>query len=289
LHYQNISINDILTCTERPFFITIFKESYLPVISRLNDESDTKNIMVIHDHRDISEKVVPFIKNKWKLITIRKTVAEYLNTEYSLESLFLYHPFYPYSVNSKTHKQKKGAVSISRISFEKNTDIIIKANNLLRRREDLIKLYGCASRMYVHLFLGGYNGDFNNYYCGIFDKSFSAISNLLAGVKFVVDLSVLKQDGGGTQYTFLEAIHNDCALILHRKWIEDVNPKYCDFKEGYNCFAIENEKELADLIRKDPDTIEIVQNAKKLINRHINIKSEWSKLCTSSTTSFGHP
>ena len=269
----------MLNCTERPFFITIFKDSHLPVISRLNDESDNKNILIIHDHRDISEKVVPFIKNKWKLVTIRKTVQEYLNTKYSLESLFLYHPFYPYSVkSSKTHKQKKGAVSISRISFEKNTDIIIKANNLLRRREDLIKLYGCASRMYVHLFLGGYNGDFNKYYYGIFDKSFSALSNLLAGVKFVVDLSVLKQDGGGTQYTFLEAIHNDCALILHRKWIENVNPKYCDFKEGYNCFAVENEKELADLIRKDPDTITIVQNAKRLINRHINIKSEWSKL-----------
>jgi hypothetical protein len=132
--------------------------------------------------------------------------------------------------------------------------------------------------MYVHLFLGRYNGDFNKYYCGLFDKSFSAISNLLAEVKFVVDLSVLKQDGGGTQYTFLEPIHNDCALVLHRKWIENVNPKYRDFKEGYNCFAVENEKELADLIRKDPDTIKIVQNAKKLINRHINIKSEWSKL-----------
>ncbi|HYA82408.1 MAG TPA: hypothetical protein VEH06_03020, partial [Candidatus Bathyarchaeia archaeon] len=129
---------------------------------------------------------------------------------YSLESLFLYHPFYPYSVDSKTHKRKKAAVSISRISFEKNTplsrvsfekntDIIIKANNLLSRREDIIKLYGCASRMYVHLSLGRYNGDFGKYYCGIFDKSFSAISNLLAGVKFVVDLSVLKQDGGGTQ------------------------------------------------------------------------------------------
>jgi hypothetical protein len=109
--------------------------------------------MVIHDHRDISENVVPFVKNKWKLVTIRKTVAEYLKTKYNLESLFLYHLFYPYSVDSKSQKRKKGAVSISRISFEKNTDIIIKANNLLRRREDLIKLYGCASRMYVHLFL----------------------------------------------------------------------------------------------------------------------------------------
>jgi glycosyltransferase involved in cell wall biosynthesis len=281
LHYQNVSINDILHRTKRPFFITIFKENYLAVITRLNDGGDNKNILVIHDHRDISEKVVPYIKNKWKLITIRKTVQEYLNTKYNLDSLFLYHPFYPYSV-TKTHKKKKGAVSISRISFEKNTDIIIKANNLLKRQEDQIKLYGSASRMYVHLFLGGYAGDFNKYYHGIFDKSFSGLSNLLAGVKFVVDLSVLKRDGGGTQYTFLEAIHNDCALILHRKWIENVNPKYCDFKEGYNCFLVENGKELADLITKDPDTTKVVQNAKRLMNRHINIKSEWSKLSLTS-------
>ena len=279
MYYQNVSINDILNWTERPFVITIFKESYLPVITRLNDEGNSNNILVIHDHRDISEKVVPYIKNKWKLVTIRKTVQEHLNTKYNLDSLFLYHPFYPYSVtSSKTHKQKKGAVSISRISFEKNTDIIIKANNMLTNQEDQIKLYGCPSRMYVHLFLGGYNGDFNKYYYGIFDKSFSTLSNILDGVKFVVDLSVLKHDGGGTQYTFLEAIHNDCALILHRNWIENVNPKYCDFKEGYNCFAVENEKELADLIRKDPDTVTVVQNARKLMNRHISIKSEWSKL-----------
>jgi glycosyltransferase involved in cell wall biosynthesis len=287
LHYQNVSINDILDSTERPFFITIFKENYLPVIIRLNDEdyNKNKNILVIHDHRDISDKVVPYIKNKWKLITIRKTVQEYLNTKYNLDSLFLYHPFYPYPVtSSKTQKEKKGAVSISRIAFEKNIDIIIKANNLLRQ-EDQIKLYGSASRMYVHLFLGGYDGDFNKYYCGIFDKSFSSLSNLLAGVKFVVDLSVLKHDGGGTQYTFLEAIHNDCALILHRKWIENINPKYCDFKEGYNCFLVENEKELADLISEDPDTTKVVQNAKKLIDRHINFKSEWSKLSLISPAS----
>src|ERR1700739_2744911 len=57
LHYQNVSINDVLDSTERPFFITIFKENYLPVIIRLNDEDSDKNILVIHDHRDISEKV----------------------------------------------------------------------------------------------------------------------------------------------------------------------------------------------------------------------------------------
>jgi hypothetical protein len=53
-------------------------------------------------------------------------------------------------------------------------------------------------------------------------------------------------------------------LILHRKWLENdyVDPDYCDFKEGYNCLAVDNENELADIIKKDPDTSKIVENAK---------------------------
>ena len=78
MYYQNVSINDILNWTGCPFVITIFKKSSLPVITRLNDEGENNNILVIHDHRDISEKVVPYIKNKWKLITIKKTVQEHL-------------------------------------------------------------------------------------------------------------------------------------------------------------------------------------------------------------------
>ena len=27
----------------------------------------------------------------------------------------------------------------------------------------------------------------------------------------------------------------------------DIKPEYCDFKEGYNCFAVDNEKKLAEL------------------------------------------
>jgi hypothetical protein len=112
----------------------------------------------------------------------------------------------------------------------------------------------------------------------MFQKSFSALTDILSQAKFVVDLSILKHDGGGTQYTFLEAIHNKCALILHRKWLEnkDLNPAYCDFREGYNCFAVDNAKELADLIRGDQDTTKIVENASKLLYRHIN--SPWSNL-----------
>jgi hypothetical protein len=92
----------------------------------------------------------------------------------------------------------------------------------------------------------------------------------------MVDLSVLRHDGGGTQYTFLEAIHNDTALIINRKWIENVNSKYCDFKEGYNCYAVSNGQDLAEIINKsnNTDTMKIIINAKKLMDRHT--KADWS-------------
>jgi hypothetical protein len=55
--------------------------------------------------------------------------------------------------------------------------------------------------MYVHFSLGSLKKDFNKYYYGQFIKSFSTLSEMLAKVKFVIDLSSLKWDGGGTQYS----------------------------------------------------------------------------------------
>jgi hypothetical protein len=274
LNYMNISDNVLSNIHHA--FIVIFKDKFLPVLSSLNRiiERSSPTVMVIHDYRDVSDKVVPYVIN-YKLITMRKTVQNFIKSKYDLNSNFIYHPFYPYPVIIK--KSRHRAVSICRISFEKNIDIIVNANKMLDDNLS-IRIYGCPSRIYVHKILGGAKAGFNNYYFGMFDKSFSALSDILSQAKFVVDLSVLKYDGGGTQYTFLEAIHNKCALILHRKWLEnkDLNPSYCDFREGYNCFAIENEKELVELIKSDQDTTKIIKNASKLLNRHTN--APWSDL-----------
>lgn len=273
LSYRNISA-DLLKNIRRPF-ITLIKDNYVHILHKLNERKNTDEIiLVVHDYRDISNKILPHITT-WKLVTIRKIVQDYLKDKYNLNSLFLHHPFYPYPIVSK--HSREGAISISRISFEKNIDVIIKANKYLNEHQE-IKLFGCPSRMYVHFYLGSLKKDFNKYYYGQFNKSFSTLSEMLAKVKFVIDLSSLKWDGGGTQYTFLEAIHNGCALILHRKWLEgkDIPRKYCDFKENYNCFAVENETELAELIRKDSDPAKIVKNARKLMKRHIEV--DWSQL-----------
>jgi hypothetical protein len=45
----------------------------------------------------------------------------------------------------------------------------------------------------------------------------------LANSKFMVDLSSLPMDRGGTQYTFLDAINHNCAIILNKQWIENVD------------------------------------------------------------------
>jgi hypothetical protein len=59
-----------------------------------------------------------------------------------------------------------------------------------------------------------------------------------------------EQSPGGTRYTFLDAICHDCAIVLNRKCIENVNTKYRDFEEGYNCYAVSHGKELAELLNR---------------------------------------
>ena len=122
--------------------------------------------------------------------------------------------------------------------------------------------------------------DFDKHYHGMFDKSFGQVSSILTKPKFMVDLSEIPNDGGGTQYTLLEAIYNDSAIILNRKWIETVDKKYRDFREGYNCYAVSNEQELSELVNggKNIDTTKVMYNASKLMQRHINAAKECNKV-----------
>jgi hypothetical protein len=71
---------------------------------------------------------------------IRRTIQDFLMQKYNLDSVFLHHPFYSYLEISKN--PKFGAVSISRIGFGKNIDIILKANGLLGSQQK-IRMYGC--------------------------------------------------------------------------------------------------------------------------------------------------
>jgi glycosyltransferase involved in cell wall biosynthesis len=281
IRYQNVTPK-VLDFAEKPFITDMFKNFH--ILERMKRTDIT---IVIHDATEISKENEPYLKY-WNIICIRKALQQYLKEKYYLNPKFCYHPFYPYQIQENSNgnhdysdsdglMHKTDAVSISRIDYGKNTDIILKANRLidLKNKSNTVKIYGPFNPTYIKPF-GEQN--FKQYYYGVFDRSFQAISNILNKAKFVIDLTVLPNDGGGTQYTFLEAIHHNAVLIINRRWIDSVDSKYCDLKEGYNCFAISNEKELAEIIHnsKSIDTTKILNNARKLMDRHI--KADWHSL-----------
>ena len=83
-------------------------------------------------------------------------------------------------------------------------------------------------------------------------------------------MSIIKGDGGGTQYTFLEAIYHDCILILHKDWINQSDL----FQDKVNCLAVSNENELVELLMNEiseEDKQILRTNAKKIVDTHSSV------------------
>lgn len=217
--------------------------------------------LVIHDPTEITKKTLSVFQ-KFRLITIRRSVHDYIKETYDLDSLFLLHPFHSYSTSDEVRTE---SVSINRIDFDKHQDIVLRANQLGAD----IKLFGSINRLYVHLKLKDL--PFSDSYKGSFPKSFEALNNILSRAKFVVDMSQIKKDGGGTQYTFLEAIHHGCILVLHRKWVEGFESVFVDRK---NCLIVSDEKELTEVLSQEWPGL--TEHARLLLRPHLEV--DWAQL-----------
>jgi len=271
--YHNLKLADILKLDN--IIISAVDKHYWEYLKFFPDDTE----IVIHDPTECkaSKNGNPLIQevdnqapilSKLRVLTIRESVQEYLMKIFHIQSQFIRHPFYEYSKDNKEGLGFKN-VSISRIDFDKNTDIILKANQLIKDKKDHIYLFGAENRIYVHHKLNSLN--IGEYWKGKFPKYLSPTfqnKSILKDAKYMIDMSIIKQDGGGTQYTFLEAIYEDCILILHNEWIS----KGSLFKSGINCLGVSNEEELASILNNDIDedlTNLILQNSKKLLEDHI--------------------
>ena len=260
--YQNVALDDFLAL-EKPILVTAVDKTGHDALEQLPDGTD----VVIHDPTEIKAnkgKLLTLLP-RFNVITIRQTVSNLLD-ELGIPNTFLHHPYVAVGSSFPT-KQKAGAVSVSRIDYDKHTEVILKANQLML---DPIDIYGTKNDRYVYHKLRDLDPMKEqapgSSYRGKFPKDFHSLADILVPAKYVVDLSKIKQDGGGSQYTFLEAIDFGCALILNKDWIEG---KDTPFVHGKNCFAVGNEYELADLLNSDPDTTKITKNAKLLLEPHV--------------------
>jgi len=264
--YQNIAPKDVKeVATKKKILITAIDKNYYESLPSFPDGT----YIVIHDPTEVTPQKLQTLGQhlkRFRILTIRQSVTDYLS-KLGFKSKFIIHPFYEYKFQKAQNPTK--TVSISRIDYDKHTDILIDANKHLPQAKK-IDIYGALNRMYAFHKLQ--DTDFKKYYKGGFEKSFEELSKKLADVKFVADMSVIKFDGGGTQYTFLEAIHQGCALIINEAWISGYKSV---FKPGANCFAVADGKELAELIIKNPATGAIQKGADKILAPHLKVN--WPK------------
>jgi len=259
VNYQNIIFDELLK-KDNLMIVAIDKHNYDYL-----DKFPSNTKLVIHDPADVKNKNIISYLSKFQIVTIRPLVKQYLLDKFNIESELMNHPFYRYPKNKES--MNNYAVSISRIDYDKNIDIILRCNSILDKDEHKVKLFGKENRIYVHHDLKGLN--LNDYWYGRFKKDLPMIYNnkdILLGCKFVIDLSLIKNDGGGTQYTFLEAIYNDCVLILHKDWINKDNL----FIDNYNCLSVKDEYELKDILNgtRQFNMEEIIKNARKILDDH---------------------
>lgn len=261
--YQNRAIDDL---PAGKILITAIDKSYYEYLDKLPDGT----AIVIHDPTEVTGKdVEPVLRNlkRFRVVTIRESVKVFLQKTLGIKSRFILHPFYEYPFQKVARPTK--AVSISRVDFDKHTDIIIKANDLLGATK-AVEIHGAINRQYVFFKLKDMG--FSKYYKGGFGKSFEELGAILKDAKYVVDMSVIKHDGGGSQYTFLEAMYEGCALVLNARWIEGQRTDYVD---GKNCYVVSTAEELARLLRKGGSTEEVVRGARALLRPHLEV--DWRK------------
>ena len=257
VEYQNVSedvAKGLPNC-----IITAIDKTYYDTLSSFPDGTH----IVIHDPTEVkktSDIALLTALKRFNVITIRKSVQDYLQSELNILSKHIIHPFYayPYTKCPTPHT----AVSTSRIDYDKHTDIILDANKTLA---EPISLYGAVNGRYVCFKLD--DAEFHKYHKGTFNKTFEALNNILTDAKFVVDMSIIKKDGGGSQYTFLEALYQECALVINKKWTDNMETPY---KYGENCFIVETPQELINVITTE-DYSKVLAGAKLILQPHIDV------------------
>ena len=271
VQYQNKSIIDLIKLDN--LVITAIDKNYYQYLDQFPDST----ILIIHDPTEVKNKDFVEKIKRFKIYTIRDTVYYYLLNNLGIQSVLRVHPFYQYPLIDNNKNSPYNCLSISRIDFDKHTEIILKANRLIEADSNKIHIFGAENRLYVHHKLSslGLKEDFEKYWMKKFPKNLpltdSDSNNLLNNCEYIIDMSIIKSDGGGTQYTFLEAIYNDCILILHDEWVKQGNL----FKDKYNCYVVgltENpDQEIANIINNPNKKLNkiILKNSKKILEMHI--------------------
>ena len=197
-------------------------------IGAANWDTASENIMemiphcsavVIHGAGWIAEEMLESaVRNDVRIGVVRKSLSSLLRREYGVNSMYLPQIYNKYEVDNRFKDMY--AVSISQILWSKNSHMILEANKRLPE-ESQVRMFGNYSRKFDHFKLQKIQENWKElWWEGDFDSANGGAVRIASRAKFVIDLSIIENDGGGTQYTFLEAFNAKTALILHSSWLD---------------------------------------------------------------------
>lgn len=193
--------------------------------------------LVVHDPAEKHLRHVPHDS----CIVIRRSMSRRMP-----KAIFIPHPYLPVFADAGSHPHARSAVIChARIDYDKHTDLLLAANDLGAG----ISIIGNANRGYCYRSLQSRWPEFcRATIAQIARRPRKAEWGAVAcrGAVAAIDMSVIVGDGGGTQYTFLEAWDGGAPLIVHRKWLAG----FCEdeMREGENCLAAETPEEVCAAI-----------------------------------------
>lgn len=241
--YRNVTIKDAVNATKK-------LPTLIVAVARPEDLADPSTIQRLLDAgarvcvQSTQEfKQFPHVRELIKsgsesVVVIRKRLAKYFKG-----SQYLPHPylrvFDDLSESDFEHRQR--ACSISMVATNKHPEILCGVNETLPRK-CRVKLLGKETTHFLGLALAEKYPHYEK------PKGFRCsqeAADLASHYQFAVDLSEYIGDGGGTQYSFMEAMDGGAVPIIHKNWEKEVG----DMEDGYNCIAVDSKQELEAVLR----------------------------------------
>lgn len=265
IRYQNVTADGALAVAGmgQPI-ITACDRKGMDVARRLLTEAGAA--IVIHDPTELKFGLGDVAKESSRVVVIRRKNVGNVREACGAEARFVPHP-YVRMEQTKPQQRTAHAVSISRVDWDKNTVMLAQANQLLHP-EHQIDIWGECNRMYAHHKLDEAFPDWKARFRGRFATELHGGARLAATARWCVDMSVIAGDGGGTQYTFLEAWDAGTGLIVHSKWCAGGAPTD-DVRAGENALAVADVPELVAQLSRGAPPKHIIRGGWEQLQHHV--------------------
>lgn len=239
------------------------RKKNLPEPGILEDLLNLGMSIVVHDPNEFGIfECVQSLQNSFlsdntnKIFCIRPTMKEFFP-----KAICIPHPYVEVPV--KWPKQRKPACSLARVTFVKRTEIILEADRKLSQ-ENKVKLFGAENRLYAHHKLKKLFPDYQLGNTGL-PFEWGASVNAAKDYWLSIDMTYFPNDGGGSQYSFMESWNAGSVVVVHKDWLR----YHGEMKDEINCIAVSSASELKDLIEATANDVTFQEHLKNIADHSL--------------------